>query len=230
VFWGLIGGKPSLTFLPTTGIDVERCVHSTCNSIAFYRAATRGFTCRKATCFCYKFPIDEVLYQKIAFILGIGILWSRQMAMKFRIEVRAEWRSGGKSYSQNSLIYCIAAGQSQIDWQSEKVRSVDEFKKFVDALTTAKGMTILIESHYAAMLFPNHRDVDFVSMQVKDWSPSSGDGVLITITCKDLKVTQVMPLTAHLVDLAKSKGVTLDMDVNRTMVVSMTTKQKFIGG
>jgi hypothetical protein len=56
------------------------------------------------------------------------------MAMKFRIEARAEWRSGGKSYSQNSLIYCVAPGQSQIDWQSEKVRSVDELKKLVGAL------------------------------------------------------------------------------------------------
>jgi hypothetical protein len=150
--------------------------------------------------------------------------------MKFRIEARAEWRSGGKPYSRNAFIHCIAPGQSQINWQSEKVRSVDELKKFVDALSAANGMTILIESHYAAMLFPNHRDVDFVSMQVKDWSPSSGDGALITITCKDLKVTQVMPLTAHLVELAKSKGVTLDMDVSRTMVVSMTTKQKFASG
>jgi hypothetical protein len=149
--------------------------------------------------------------------------------MKFRIEVRAEWRSGGKSYSHNSLIYCFAAGQSPVDWQSETARSVDELKKLVDILSKAGGMTILIESHYASMLFPNHRAVDFVSMQIKAWTPSSGDGVILTITCKDFKVTQVMPLTAHLVQLAKSKGVTLDLDVNRTMVVSMTTKQKFTG-
>jgi len=152
------------------------------------------------------------------------------MAMRFRIEIRAEWRAGGKPYSQNSLIYCIAAGQSQIDWQSEKVRAVSDLKKLVDAMSEANGMTLLIESHYASMLFPNHRDIDFISMQIKDWAPASGDGVLITITCKDLKVTQVMPLTSHLVDLAKSKGVTLDMDVSRTQVVTLQTKQKFTGG
>jgi hypothetical protein len=152
------------------------------------------------------------------------------MAMRFRIEIRAEWRSSGKSYSQNSLLYCVAPGQSQIDWQTEKVRAVSDLKKLVDAMSEGHGMTVLIESHYASMLFPNHRAVDFISMQIKDWAPSSGDGVLITITCKDLKVTQVMPLTAHLVDLAKTKGVTLDMDVNKTQVVSMTTKQKFAGG
>jgi hypothetical protein len=167
--------------------------------------------------------------QKIAFSPGNDIA-ELTMAMKFRIEVRADWRGSGKPQTQNSLIYCVAAGQSQIDWQSEKVRSVDELKKFVVALSEANGMTILIESHYASMLFPNHRDIDFISMQFKDWAPLSGDGVILTTTCKDLKVTRVMPLTAHLVDLAKSKGVTLDMDVNRTMVVTMTTRQKFTSG
>jgi hypothetical protein len=152
------------------------------------------------------------------------------MAMRFRIEIRAEWRASTKPYSQNSLLYCVAPGQSQIDWQTEKVRAVSDLKKLVDAMTEAKGMTILMESHYATMLFPNHRNIDFISMQIKDWSPFSGDGVLITITCKDLKVTQVMPLTAHLVDLAKAKGITLDMDVNRTQVVTLQTKQKFATG
>jgi hypothetical protein len=151
------------------------------------------------------------------------------MAMRFRIEIRAEWRATSKPHSQNSLLYCVAPGQSQIDWQSEKIRAVSDLKKLVDVMSEAHGMTILMESHYAAMLFPNHRNVDFISMQVKEWAPASDDGVLITITCKDLKVTKVMPLTPHLVELAKSKGITLDMDVNRTQVVTLQTSQKFSG-
>jgi hypothetical protein len=152
------------------------------------------------------------------------------MAMRFKIEIRADWRTSGKSYTRNSLLYCVAPGQSQIDWQTEKIRAVSDLKDMVGAMTKAKGMTILIENHYASMLFPNHRDIDFISMQIKDWAPSSGDGVLITITCKDLKVTQAMPLTSHLVDLAKAKGITLDMDVGKTQVVTLVTKQSFATG
>ena len=150
------------------------------------------------------------------------------MTMKFRIEIRAEWRASSNPYSRNSLLYCVAPGQSQIDWQSEKARAPSDLKKLVDAMSAANGMTILIESHYATMLFPNQRSIDFISMQFKEWAPTS-DRALITITCKDLTVTQVTPLTQHLVDLAKSKGTTLDMDVSRTQVATLTTKQKFSG-
>jgi hypothetical protein len=149
------------------------------------------------------------------------------MAMRFRIEVRVEWRDKSTPYSANSLIYCVAPGQSQVDWQSEKVRSVEELKKLVDGLTKSNGMTVLVEMHYASMLFPPQRNIDFLSMQFKDWTPMSGDGVLLTTTCKDLTVSQVMPLTQHLVDLAKAQGVSLDMDVTRTKVVTLTTKETF---
>jgi hypothetical protein len=64
-------------------------------------------------------------------------------------------------------------------------------------------------------------------VQFKEWSPSGGDGSLMTTTCKDLKVTQVMPLSAHLVELAKAKGITLDMDAGKTQVVTLRTKEKF---
>jgi hypothetical protein len=147
------------------------------------------------------------------------------MAMRFRIEVRVEWRDQGKPYSSNSLIYSVAPGQSQVNWQTEKVLSVDQLKKLVDTLTSSHGMTILIEMHYASMLFPVQRNIDFLSMQFKDWSTSN---VLLTTTCKDLTVSQSTALTPHLVDLAKSQlGITLDMDVTKTKVVTLTTQDTF---
>ena len=149
------------------------------------------------------------------------------MTTRLRIEVRSEWRATGHSYSQNTLIYSIAPGQSQIDWQTEKVRAVSDLKVMIDAINKAGGATFLMEMHYASMLFPNHRDIDFISVLFKQWSPSGGDGGLLTSTCKDLTVSGVMPLTVHLVDLAKAKGIVLDMDVGKTKIVTLRTKQKF---
>jgi hypothetical protein len=150
------------------------------------------------------------------------------MAMRFRIEVRVDWRDQGKTYTNNSLIYCVAPGSSQIDWETEKVLSVDQLKNLVDSLTKSHGMTILIEMHYASMLFPVQRNIDFLSMQFKDWSSS---GVLLTTTCKDLTVSQSTALTPHLVNLAKTQqGITLDMDVTKTKVVTLTTQDTFTKG
>ena len=149
------------------------------------------------------------------------------MAARLRIELRADWRASGDSSSRNALVYCIAPGESQIDWQTEKVRAVADLKKLLEAINSAGGLTLLMETHYASMLFPNHRDVDLVSIQFKEWNPSGGDGVLLTSSCKDLKVSKVMPLTAHLVELAKGKGITLDIDADKSQVVTLRTKQKF---
>jgi hypothetical protein len=149
------------------------------------------------------------------------------MTTRLRIEARAEWKTANGSGIQNAFIYSIAPGQSQIDWQTEKVRAVSDLKTMIDAINSAGGATFLMEMHYAAMLFPNHRDINFLSIQFKQWSPSSGDGVLMTSTCKDLKVTGVMALTSHLVDLAKQGGITLDVDIGKTQVVTLLTSEKF---
>jgi hypothetical protein len=150
------------------------------------------------------------------------------MTGKFRIDVRADWRVSGKSFSGTPLMHCIAPGQSQTDWQTEKALAVSQLKDLIDAINKAGGLTFLMEMHSVAMVFPNHRDIDFISLQFKTWDPPKGnDGTMMTTTCKDLKVTGVMPLTAHLVALAKAKYITLDMDVGKTQVVTLLTKQKF---
>jgi hypothetical protein len=146
------------------------------------------------------------------------------MTQRMRIEARADYRADGKSYTKNALIYCVAPGESQIDWQTEKVRAVSDLQALIDAINKAKGITFLMEMHYASMLFPNHRAIDFLSLQFSEWKPAGGDGALLTPTCKDLTVSGVLPLTSHLVDLAKANGTPVPVegaDVDKTQVVTL---------
>lgn len=106
--------------------------------------------------------------------------------------------------------------------------AVSQLKDLIVAINKAGGLTFLINMHYATRFFPKSRAIDFMSVQFKSRNPSQGnDGTLLISSCKDLSVTQVMPLTAHLVDLAKAKGITLDMEVATTQAVTMVTKQQF---
>jgi hypothetical protein len=149
------------------------------------------------------------------------------MAMRWRIDINADWRASGKSYSSTPIMYCIAPGQSQTDWQTEKVKAVSDLQKLFDAINKANGLTFLMEMHSVTMAFPKGRVIDRMLVTIKDWTPLSGNGVVMTQVCKDLDVTQVMPLTQHLVDLAKAKHITLDMDVGKTQAVTLSTKQQF---
>ena len=148
------------------------------------------------------------------------------MTTRFRIEIRADYRASTGPVTKSAPVLCVAAGKSQVDWQSEKARAIGDLKNLVGEMSKSGGMTLLMESHYAAMLFPNHRAIDFISMVFKEWG-ATGDGVLLTTTCKDLKVSGVLALNAHLVELAKAKGITLDVDVGKSQAVTLLSDQKF---
>jgi hypothetical protein len=151
------------------------------------------------------------------------------MSTNLNIGVRVDWRDGGKALTQENLpFYCIAPGQSQVDWRTEKVTAPSQLKDLLDAINKAGGLTFLMNMHYVSRYFPKNRAIDFMSVQFKSRNPNKGnDGTIMTSTCKDLSVTQIMPLTAHLVTLAKAKGITLDMEVATTQAVTMVTKQQF---
>ncbi|HZF34907.1 MAG TPA: hypothetical protein VE914_13995 [Candidatus Angelobacter sp.] len=124
---------------------------------------------------------------------------------KFRISVSAKWRDQYKKpASGNSLISAVNPGDSASGWQSEKVLSVDQLKKLfeVDA-NKAKKVTFLMELHYATMLFPKGRDIDYVSLEFKDWQ--SGN-VIVVENCKDLTVIKNMPSDDN------QRAVTFDFD------------------
>jgi hypothetical protein len=128
-----------------------------------------------------------------------------------RIDARADWRVNHKPATlANVPILSVAPGESPTDWQTEKVRAVSDLKKLIDAVNDAKGITFLMDLHYAVMVFPNHRDIDFISIEFNQREVGSGGGPLLTTTCKDLTVTKTMQLTAHLVELAKANHESLD--------------------
>jgi hypothetical protein len=129
---------------------------------------------------------------------------------KLRIEARVDYRVDGKPTSKNVPVYCIAPGESQIDWQTEKVLTVADLKKLFEAANKSKAITLLMEANYGSMAFPNHRDIDFISIQFSQWQASGAGGKLATATCKDLTVVKTLPLTPHLVELSKAKHISLD--------------------
>ena len=111
---------------------------------------------------------------------------------KFRISVSAKWRDQNKKpFDNNSLISAVNPGDSASGWQSEKVLSVDQLKKLLEVdANKAKKVTFLMELHFATMLFPKGRDIDYLSLEFKDWQSSN---VILTENCKDLTVIKSMP-------------------------------------
>jgi len=104
---------------------------------------------------------------------------------RFRIEARAQWRAEGKPETRNTLVSAVTPGDSTSDWQSEKVRSVDELKKLMKAATAKKKIAFLVESTYALLVFPKNREIEFLSVEFKEWQ---GKSAILTPTCNDLTV------------------------------------------
>lgn len=107
---------------------------------------------------------------------------------RLRIEARAEWRSQSKeSKNENTLISAVNAGDSIMDWQSEKIRAVSDLKALFQAVNSKKKITFLMEPHYALRIFPKGRDIDFLSIEFREWEAKTAS---LTPTCKDLKVVK----------------------------------------
>lgn len=113
---------------------------------------------------------------------------------KFRIEARAQWRDKGKPASRNTLVTAINPGDSASDWQSEKVRSVDELRKLFKDANAKKMVTFLVEANYSSLVFPNNREIEFLSVEFKEWQ---GKNAILTPSCNDLKVTKNMASTTE---------------------------------
>lgn len=109
---------------------------------------------------------------------------------KLRIEAREEYRDHGKPITRSTLIDSVTPGDSTTEWQSEKVRSVGELKALVDDANKKKMISLLVESHFALILFPKGRSLDLLSLQFSEWEAKSS--TLVT-ACKDLTVTKNMP-------------------------------------
>lgn len=107
---------------------------------------------------------------------------------RLRITARAEWRSQNKeSKRDNTLISAVNAGDSAIDWQSEKIRAMSDLKALFQAVNTKKKIIFLMEPHYALRIFPKGRNIDFLSIEFKEWNADTAN---LTPTCKDLKVVK----------------------------------------
>lgn len=124
---------------------------------------------------------------------------------KFRITVNAQWRDPSKKAANGaSLISAVNPGDSATGWQSEKVLSVDQLKKLLETdANKAKKITFLMELHYSTMLFPKGRDIDYLSLEFKDWGTGN---VILTENCKDLTVSKNMPSDDN------QRAVTLEFD------------------
>lgn len=124
---------------------------------------------------------------------------------KFRISVNARWRDQNrKPASGASLISAVNPGDSATSWQSEKVMSVDQLRKLLETdANKAKKVTFLMELHYSTMLFPKGRDIDYLSLEFKDWSTGN---VIVVENCKDLTVVKNMPSDDN------QRAVTLEFD------------------
>ncbi len=110
---------------------------------------------------------------------------------RLRIEARAEWRDQSKKpVSKNTLISAVTPGDSTTEWQSEKVRAVTDLKKLIETANAKKKITFLMEPHYSFMIFPKGRDIDFLSIEFREWDAKSAN---LTSTCKDLTVIKNMP-------------------------------------
>jgi hypothetical protein len=132
-----------------------------------------------------------------------------QMA-RLKIEARADWRQDGKPATRNTFVRAIAPGESTTDWQTEKTRSVNDLKTLFKTANQKKRVTLLLEPNYARMIFPDKRDIDFLSIAFFEWSSKSGS--LMTATCKDLTVLKSSAVTTKIADAEKSQAVTLQLN------------------
>jgi hypothetical protein len=105
------------------------------------------------------------------------------MTARFRISARVQQQKSKPP--EATMITSINPGESTSDWQSEKVFSVDQLKALFNAASDKKKVTFLLEFHYAIKVFPKGKSIDFISVEIKDWT--SNNTILIP-TCKDLKV------------------------------------------
>ena len=103
---------------------------------------------------------------------------------KFRISARVQ-RQQSKD-PDFAPIVSINAGDSTVDWQSEKVLSVDQLKALFKAAGDKKKITFLMHPVYALKVFPKGRNIDFLSLEIKE--NSSNNNTILVPSCKDLKV------------------------------------------
>ena len=135
---------------------------------------------------------------------------------RMRIEARVQYRDGGVRTTRNTMIFSIAPGDSTSDWQTEKVRSVDDLRKLLETANAKKKITFLMEPHYALMVFKNQRDIDFLSLLFQEWGQPGG--TLMNATCKDLSVIKNMPAPA---------GSLPDLDVSNPQIVTLQFSGRF---
>src|SRR5215468_6131102 len=107
------------------------------------------------------------------------------MTARFRISARVQQQKSRPPDA--TMITSNNPGDSTADWQSEKVFSVDQLKTLFNAASDKKKITFLLELHYAIKVFPKDKNIDFISVEIKDWESNN---VILTPTCKDLKVVK----------------------------------------
>jgi hypothetical protein len=102
---------------------------------------------------------------------------------RFRISARVQRQQSKEP--DFAPILAINAGDSTVDWQSEKVLSVDQLKALFKAASDKKKITFLMQPAYAIKVFPKGRSIDFLSIEIKE---DKNNNTILTPSCKDLKV------------------------------------------
>lgn len=102
---------------------------------------------------------------------------------RFRISARVQRQQSKEP--DFAPILAINAGDSTVDWQSEKVFSVDQLKALFKAASDKKKITFLMQPAYAIKVFPKGRSIDFLSIEIKE---DKNNNTILTPSCKDLKV------------------------------------------
>lgn len=105
---------------------------------------------------------------------------------RFRITARGQWKDGSKKDTEKTVpVESFTPGTATDSWGSEKVMAVSQLKKLFVEANTLKKISFLMQSDYSLHLFPNKRKLDFLSVDVRQWSP---DNSIMNPTCPGAEV------------------------------------------
>ena len=107
---------------------------------------------------------------------------------RFVIAANVQYRDRGQAFDRNATILAVAPGDSTVDWQSEKVLSVDQLKQLFKTANDKKRIGLMMKQAYANPSFANNRNLDLLSLQFNEKSSTGTGGRILSARCKDLTV------------------------------------------
>lgn len=109
----------------------------------------------------------------------------------FRLEVRANWRSNGKSDTLEGVpLVAVMSGATAKGYSSNEAQTIADIIRLFDMADGAQALFVVLKWFYAHKMFPTDRSLDFFSIGVHDMKT---DKMVVTATGKDLKVAHSAP-------------------------------------